>query len=291
MVEAAFGPPGHWTVAQARQGWRAAADGEFWSRCLVVLVDDDPVAVAAAFHPRLHASAEWASVEVPPLRRRQGWGRHALAEILRTLPPDAGPLRAKVADDSPAAGMAEHVGMRPVQRTRQVRVHVPTDLPGLLASTYSCDDPVAIDAWRHWYITGHSWDPPQPQPDGFWADMAAGAQHVIGVPGAHGLEGIGHVYIDEDTSWFVGGALDPTSPAATSIAAGLLSCARRLVGDPLHVELDDWMADVVSVVDGLDHIVLDEALIVMGHPQGDAIERSAGVAGCQGMDATARAQQ
>ncbi len=266
VVEAAFAFPEHWTVAQGRQGWRNPADGEFWSRCLVLFDDDEPVAVAAAFHPRLHAAAEWAAIEVPLHRRRQGWGRRALAAILEALPADAGPLRAKVATGSPAAAIAEHVGLKPVQRTRQIRVDVPSDLPGALVSEYPRDDPAAIDAWRDWYIAGHVWDPPQPQPEKFWADMAADTRHAIGVTGRHRLTGIGHLYIDGGQSWFVGGALDRASPEATGIAAGLLRSARHLAGDRLQVELDDWMTDVVSVIHTLDHVVLDEALIVMGHP-------------------------
>lgn len=89
---------------------------------------------------------------------------------------------------------------------------------------------------------------------------------MIGVTDRQRLAGIGHLYIDGGQSWFVGGALDRDSPAATSIAAGLLRSARRMVGERLQVELDDWMTDVASVTHTLDHVILDEALIVIGHP-------------------------
>jgi hypothetical protein len=261
-VDAAFGPPEHWTVAQGRQGWRAPTDGEFWARCLVLSDGSEPIAVAAAFHPRLHTAREWAYVEVSPHRRRAGWGARALSEIRAVLPAHARPLRAKVSAGSLAAAMAGTRGMSPIQRTRQVRVSVPADLAGAQAHQVPARSEEAIRAWRDWYVAGHDWDPPSPQPDDFWAGTFGDAEHVLGVPGERGLAGIAHLYVEDGKRWFAGGALRRDSADANTIAAGLLQSARQLTGDPVYVELDDWMTDVTAVVDMLDHVVLDESFIV-----------------------------
>jgi hypothetical protein len=262
-VEAAFGAAEHWTMMQGRQSWRVPTDGQTWSRCLVVLDDDaEPVAVVSAFRPRLHSGRAWAYLEVSPRRRRAGWGMYALDALHAALPAEAGPLRAKVAGGSPAAGIAHRLGMTPIQRTQEIRVHVPTDLSGAPTQELSVDDPAAVAAWRDWYIGGHDWDPPAPQPDQFWADMVSDADHVLGVPGDERLAGIALVYTEDGRPCFVGGALHRDTDPTGRIAAGLLCSARQVTGDPVHVELDDWMSDVTYVIDQLDHVVLDETFIV-----------------------------
>lgn len=260
LVESEFGPAKHWTVEQGRGGWQPPSDGEFWSRCLILFDTTAPVAVASAFHPRLHPAREWLYVEVAPAQRLKGWGTEAVKALRAALPDHAGPLRAKVQADSPAAAMAASQQMTPIQRTREVHIQVPADLT-VTGTVRDLDpaDPGAIAAWRTWYIEGHHWDPPAPQPDQFWAGMSTDTEHVIAVADESGIVGIGHTYTDNGVQWFVGGALhrDP------EIAATLLVAAqRRQPGIPIRIELDDWMTDVSAVIDTLDHTVIEEAFIV-----------------------------
>ncbi|MEJ7648555.1 MAG: hypothetical protein WKF57_05805 [Nakamurella sp.] len=160
--------------------------------------------------------------------------------------------------------MAASQRMTPIQRTREVHIQVPTDLTVTgTVSELDPTDPAAVAAWRTWYVEGHKWDPPAEQSDQFWVRMAADTDRVIGVINDGRIVGIGHRYIDQGTSWFVGGSLD----RRPDIAATLLDAAQRQQPEaPIRIELDDWMTDVCAVVNTLEHTVIEEAFIVAEHP-------------------------
>lgn len=262
----ALGPAGHWTVEQGRATWREPADGERWSRTIVLSDGPEPVAVASAEHPRVHPLREWAFVEVAPSRRGHGLGGRVLAELRRTLPPGARPLRAKVQVDSPGARFAARHGLAPIQRTRTVRVTVPAGpLPADVSIEISLDEDVddrVVRAWRDFYVAGHDWDPPAELPFDVWREITPHDGYAIRVVRGDRVVGIGFAIPEDGGPQFVGGAVARDDPDARGIAGRLLTAAAHRLGPDLAVELDDWMTEIIDSVTALPHTVLDEGHIV-----------------------------
>jgi GNAT superfamily N-acetyltransferase len=261
-VADALGPVRHWSVEQGRAMWREPTDGERWSRAIVLCDGPDPVAVASAFHPRVHSLREWVYVEVAAGRRGQGVGTRALAELRRRLPETARPLRAKVQAGSAGARFAARHGLALIQRSRLVRVTVPV---GPVAADISVGDDLddrVVGAWRDFYIAGHDWDPVGEVPFDVWRELTPHDGFAVRVTRDGRIAGIGFVTPEDGRPQFVGGAVARDDPDAPGIAERLLAGAAHRAGPDLVVELDDWMADVTSAVTALPHTVLDEGHIV-----------------------------
>ena len=229
-----------------------------------------PVAVASAFHPELHGTREWCYVEVAPEHRGRGYGDVALAELRQTLPGHAGPLRSKVCAGSPGERFARRRGMRPIQRTRLVRVTVPEARPAfasgpavIVAKEVFFDD-VTAAAWSRYYTSGHDWDPPGDLSAARCRDLFLTPDgHVLLAPSDDDIVGVAVVGTGQSPGRFVGGAVGRDDPHAVDIATRLLVGAADLTVDRcLDIELDDWMSEVARTIEPWPHQVLDEAYVV-----------------------------
>ena len=269
-VLAAFGAPTHWTIEQGRSGWRERSDGERWSRAVVLIEAGRPAAVASAFHPEVHPTREWGYVEVAPEYRRRGYGDAALAELRRTLPGHAGPLRSKVRAGSPGERFALRRGLQPIQRTRTVRVTVPEAPPAFgsgpgatLAKDAVFDDAIA-GAWRRYYTSGHAWDPPVDLSADRCRDLfLRPADHVVLASTDDDVVGVALVWVGQPAARFVGGAVARDDPYAVEIATRLLVGAAELTVERcLHIELDDWMSELSRAIEPWPHGVVDEAYVM-----------------------------
>jgi GNAT superfamily N-acetyltransferase len=260
-VLSALGPAAHWTVEQGRATWRVPSDdGERWWRTLVVLAGDEPVAVASAFHPRLHNGHEWAYVEVAPRQRRRGVGALALDALRTALPAGAGRLHAKVAAGSPGQHFAEVCGFEPRHHTAQVHVTVPARATSA-AVARSIDDEI-VDAWRRYYVAGHDWDPPGNVTDDVWRSLFPPATQVLTTRRTGSITGIGMLVPIAGGAMFAGGPVDRHDPDGTAIATDLLGAAAGPAGGSLVVELDDWMTTLTATIAAWPHEVVDEAFVM-----------------------------
>lgn len=268
-VMQAFGPAAHWSIEQGRGTWREPHDGDEWSRALVIVDDGQPVAVAGAFHPRIHPTREWGYVEVPPAHRRQGYGRYALDKLRQSLPPTAGVLRGKVESGSDGAAFADRSGFVELQRTRTVRVDVhdnetpPSDLAIDSWEAGATVDAQVVEAWSEYYVAGHDWDPAGQLSDRLSRELFfRSPSRVLVASRNNTIVGVAFVGLDPPTT-FVGGAVARDDPDGTAIAATLItSAASRSDNQILDIELDDWMWDVTAAIEPWPHQILDEAFIV-----------------------------
>lgn len=267
-VLAAFGPPRHWTMEQGRSGWRAPTDTEHWSRAAVLVEGGVPVAVASAFHPRLHPTREWAYVEVSEGRRARGHGGRALAALREALPPGAGPLRAKVRSGSAGHVFVVRHGFAPIQRTRTLRVQVQGAQPHVGAlrtvALVPADrhDERVVQAWSDHYEGGHSWDPPGRRLRDLCREILTDvAGSVLVVEREREVVGIALLTTRRGRLTFTGGAVHRDDPEAVEIARALL-CHSARDSAVIDVELDDWMADVGTAVGPWPTRVIDESYVV-----------------------------
>lgn len=264
-VSEAMGLAEHWTHDAGRAVWKPWGDGERWSRAVVVEVDDQPVAVAGAFHPRLHPTRDWVYVEVARERRRQGWGSRALAELTAVLPKGARPFRARVAAGSPGERFARRHWMERIQRCRLVRVDVAVEPATMDVRVHPQPDEGTVEAWRDYYVAGHNWDPPGEQSLDVWSELTPRTGPAITVWQSGLPVGIGLVVDDRIGRHFVGGAINRADPQGVDIARQLLFTAAGLTGSHLVVELDDWMTETIAAVGPMPHRVIDTAFSV-GQP-------------------------
>jgi GNAT superfamily N-acetyltransferase len=269
QVQDALGPASHWTVRQGRAVWRPPTDGQQWSRAVVLLDGATPIAVAGAFHPRLHSSREWAYVEVAPTRRSRGWGTRALTELRRTLPATARPLRARVQGGEPGLRFAARHGMSAIQRSRLITVTVPVEPLGPGVSVSADVDDTAVELWRDFYTAGHEWDSPGDVSFEVWRELTPRPSSVVRVTRDR-VVGIAFVTPDPDGSRCVGGAIARDDPDALTIARQLLIGAASITPGALAVELDDWMWEIGAVVDTLPHEVRDHSFVVAENPDDDS---------------------
>jgi hypothetical protein len=257
-------------MEQGRSGWREPADGDGWSRAVVRIDGEQPVAVASALHPKLHSSREWCYVEVAPAHRGRGHGTLALEELRRTLPPTAGPLRGKVSTGSAGDRFARTHGFEPVQRTRLVRVSVadrtnqPGDLRRVVVGLGALLDDEIVQAWSDHYVGGHDWDPPGELSLSLCRELFfAGDQCVALAINRRTVVGIAVLTAaGMGITTFAGGAVSRVDPDAVEIATALLGAAAHVVQGPLHVELDDWMWEVERAIESSRGEVVDEAHVV-----------------------------
>ena len=249
--------------------WRPPTDGALWSRAVVLLDDEIPVAVAGAFHPRLHGSREWAYVEVAPTRRGQGWGTRVVTELRRTLPATARPLRARVQGGQPGWRFAARHGLSAIQRSRLIAVTVPVEPLGTGVSISADVDDTAVGVWRDFYTAGHEWDSPGEVSFEVWRELTLRPSSVVRVTRDR-VVGIAFVIPDLAGSRFVGGAVARDDPDALTIARQLLIGAASINPGTLVVELDDWMWEIGAVVDTLPHEVRDHSYVVAENPTDDA---------------------
>jgi len=267
----AFGSPTHWTMEQGRSAWREPVDGDEWSRTVVRLDDERPVAVASAFHPALHPTREWCYVEVAPAHRGRGHGTDALGELRRVLPATAGPLRSRVRSLSAAHRFATREGFESLQRTRLVRVFAAEharpqhDRRCVVVGLGAALEDEIVQAWIDYYTAGHDWDPPGALTlslcrgvfftGDYCAVLAIDRRRIVGVAlVATAVTG---------TTTFTGGAVSRGGAEAPEIASELLGAASHLVHGPLHVVVDDWMWELDRAVTAARGETIDEAHIVV----------------------------
>jgi hypothetical protein len=270
----AFGSPTHWTMEQGRSGWREPVEGDRWSRAVVRLDGSQPVAVASAFHPKLHSSREWCYVEVAPAHRRRGHATLALEELRRSLPSTSGPLRGKVATGSAGERFALAHGFEPLQRTRLVRVSVADrarprgDRRSVVVGRFAALEDEIVQAWSDYYVGGHAWDPPGGLPLALCREVFFTGDHCVVLAVDHrtivGIAMLTAAGVGITT--FAGGAVSRADPDAVEIATELLGAASHVVEGPLHVELDDWMWEVDQAIASSRCDVVDEAQVVVERP-------------------------
>lgn len=274
-VTAALGDPEHWTVAQGRATWRRPSDGTQWSRAVVVRQDGVPVAVAGAFHPRLHPGREWCAVEVAPGQRERGHGTAALGALRAALPEEARPLRAKVRHGAPLQA-ARSWGFDALQRTHLVRVvRMPQDraTPAAVDLTVRVPDTSDLPeeahrAWHDHYVDGHHWDPPGDDAAAMLRRaLTAEPGRVVVVEADHRPTGVALLAEGDGSARLVGGAVRRQDPRRTEIAVALLDTATGLF-PTVDVEVDEWMDEMVAAVTARPHEVLDEAWVVAENPAG-----------------------
>lgn len=256
--EELFGSAAHWTIAEGRRWWEPA-DCEL-SASFALADGGQVVAMAGAFRPVLHHERLWAFVEVTQQARRRGLGSHAVAELRNRLPTGAR-LRCKVAPDSPAEVFARRHGLRPIQATKTVRVHLDAigDSSGIGRFSIDAAPAEAVDAWRRYYTAGHAWDPPSEQPLTFWrGSMGAADDTVLTWPAEPPFRGL--AIVGPGGAW-TGGSVHRDDPDAVATAGRLLSAAASS-SSTLEVELDDWMSEVDDALRGLRTVVVDQAHIL-----------------------------
>ncbi len=72
-------------------------------------------------------------------------------------------------------------------------------------------------------------------------------------------------YGEDDTTSFVGGAVERDDADAIAISTELLRRAQRLGTGPLRIELDDWMWEVEAALEPYRSRVGDNAHVVAEH--------------------------
>lgn len=226
---------------------------------LALVEGDQVVAVAGAFTPELHGRRSWAFVEVIPSARRRGVGSQALDALRKLLPPDS-PLRCKVAFSSAGDHFARRHGLYPLQHTKTVRITAPpvdrdSDV-GVVHANAVADE--VVDAWRRYYLAGHSWDPPGDLPLSFWHQTLGSDDTLLTWPSDPPFRAI--AVLGPDGSW-TGGSIARNDPEAVVMTTDLLSAAGRLFSS-LEVELDDWMTEVAEAVINLQPHQLDHSVIL-----------------------------
>lgn len=256
--ESVFGPPPHWTIAQGRRCWTPR---ESTLQTSLVLVDGgDVVAAAGAFVPELHSERLWGFVEVAPSDRRRGLGSQAVEELRRRLSPE-GRLRTKAEPGSPGDHFGRRHGLHPLQHTRTVRVTVePRELGdevGVVGVVAASDD--VVDAWRRYYVAGHSWDPPGQQPLSFWRQTLGSAEDVVLTwPSEPPFRGV--AIVGPGGEW-TGGAIERDDPEAVTVTTTLLGAAAHTT-PTLEIELDDWMSEVRQALTSFRTEIVDQGVIL-----------------------------
>lgn len=256
--ESVFGMSPHWTIAQGRGCWTPR---ESTSQVSLVLVEDgDIVGAAGASVPELHSERLWAFVEVAPSHRRRGLGSQAV-EALRSRLPPAARLRTKAEPGSTGEHFSRRHGLPPVQHTRTVRVTVEPAAVGhevgAVGVVAASDD--VVEAWRRYYVAGHSWDPPSERPLSFWRQALGTAEDVVltwpSDPPFRGLAIVG-----PNGEW-TGGAIDRGDAEAITVTRKLLRAAAR-TAPSLEIELDDWMSEVRQALTSFRAEIVDHGVIL-----------------------------
>lgn len=88
--------------------------------------------------------------------------------------------------------------------------------------------------------------------------------YVEVVPSAR-RAGVALMYGEDDTTSFVGGAVERDDADAIAISTELLRRAQRLGTGPLRIELDDWMWEVEAALEPYRSRVGDNAHVVAEH--------------------------
>lgn len=254
-----FGAAPHWTVAQGRQWWRLATSE--LSVSFGLADGNGVVAVAGGFLPELHTQRLWVYVEVVSKLQRRGIGARAVAELRNRLPPDSR-LRVKVEPDAPADRFARRHGLRPIQATSTVRVVLDAldDLRSVGRFSIDSAPDEVVDAWRRYYVAGHSWDPPSDQPLAFWRQtMGSGEDTILTWPQEPPFRAL--AIVGPGGAW-TGGAVDRDDPEAVDLATRLFGAAAGNSSGMLEIELDDWMHEVHEALRPLRTEVVDRAVIL-----------------------------
>ncbi|MBT1002609.1 GNAT family N-acetyltransferase [Paenarthrobacter sp. DKR-5] len=270
-------------AAAGRELFRPASDTP-WSRTIVAEDQGIPVAAGVVGEASVHPERLWAYVEVAKDHRQAGVGSTLLAMLRREAAagPQAGkPLRAKVATGSAGAAFAASAGLKPIQRSRIVRVRPGALRLGGLAedSGQQVEDLAtgSVELTRalwDFYTAVHTWDPP--------ADLGLGRVNQLFLSegaGAHGavvlreqgaIKAFAISYslpaadAPEDAAADVLLGYDTTAPGTEAAVEKLLALLVHRY--PVELELDDSMTALAAVVDPLIAAgtadVLSETLVV-----------------------------
>lgn len=256
--------------AEDRALLRESSDEPF-VRTIVAEDAGIPVAAGVISEASVHPERIWAYVEVARDHRRNGVGT-ALLERLRAESRGA-KLRAKVTPGSPGAAFAGKAGLRPLQRSRIVRVDAGALVPvGLGEDSGDKIEDLATGsveltgALRDFYRAVHHWDPPADLGLGrvnqLFLSEAAGARGavVLRIGGKIRAFAISYERADPEAAadvllgYVPGGDADSdahsTEQAVTERAVRTL-LALLVHQYPVELELDDSMKVLRGVVDPL----------------------------------------
>jgi hypothetical protein len=185
----------------------------------------------------------------------------ALLEALRDSRPDSRPLRAKVFRDSPGAWFAAAQGFSRIQRSRTFLVEKDgAPSPGGLVVDRTAPPAEVAAAFRDFYVSTHSWDPPGPltTEDFAQAHLAESVQTmVVRGPGGEAVA-VGCLYEEDEGLTLSGGPTDPDHPLAGAAAGMLLDAVAR----PFLVEADDSVPALLAALSDHEATLVDEVHLV-----------------------------
>lgn len=270
-------------VSAGRDLFRPAGDAP-WSRTIVGEDQGIPVAAGVVGEASVHPDRLWAYIEVAKDHRHAGIGSTLLAMLRREVeagPHKGKPLRAKVATGSEGEHFALSAGLKPIQRTRIVRVQPSALRLGALSEDGSqqVEDLATgsvelTKALWDFYTAVHHWDPP--------ADLGIGRVNQLFLSEAAGAHG---ALVLRESGTIKAFAISYSLPAAEApedTAADVLlgyapdaddaeGAVRKLLAllvhrYPVELELDDSMTALAAVVDPLiaagTATVLSQTLVV-----------------------------
>lgn len=263
-----WGDAEHDAIA-GRELFREPTDAPF-SRTIVAEDEGIPVAAAVVAEAGVHPERLWAYIEVAKDHRGHGVGATLLAMLRQEAQRAATPtqrLRAKVGPNSAGAAFAASSGLKPIQRSRIIRVAPGSlRLEGISEDSRKDVEELATGsveltrALWDFYVNVHQWDPP--------ADIGIGKvnQLFLGeAAGAHGAVVLReHGKIRAFAISYTQPQEDPEAdqpPADVLLgydtsngnaAEGVRQLLALLTHQyPVEVEVDDSMTALTAVVDPL----------------------------------------
>lgn len=263
-----WGDAEHDAIA-GRELFRESTDTPF-SRTIVAEDQGVPVAAAVVAEAGVHLKRLWAYIEVARDHRGHGVGATLLAMLREEAERGSAPtqrLRAKVGPGTGGAVFAASAGLKPIQRSRIVRVAPGSlRLEGISGDSRKNVEELAIGsveltkALWDFYVNVHQWDPP--------ADLGIGKVNQLFLSEAAGAHGAlvlrEHGTIRAFAISYTQPQEDPEAdqpPADVLLgydtsddnaAVGVRQLLALLTHQyPVEVEVDDSMTALTAVVDPL----------------------------------------